>query len=121
MKTLLDANGIYFSHVIFIGKAANLVYRALNGEPRLWINDNKVLYDDRTLREIAEEFEKSPQGIMETRNPLLINYFSDEFAVEHCAVYCPESKSYIQAFTDKDIKKLGSLGPGEVLADKGMF
>ena len=83
-----------------------------------WIDDGDIMSMDTPLEQIAKEFEESDSGIIETKNVLLLNYFSDEFAQESFLIYDKEKEEWISPFNENNVCKFwNGLGPGEIIAD----
>lgn len=119
MKILADKNGIYQSHVVILGSWPQSFQWESMGEHYL-IDDIDILVGEcskLTFEQIADKFCAFEKGLFITRNPLVLNYFTDEFATKSFAIYDKILDSYVPFFTKSNIWKLAAMGAGEVVAD----
>ena len=95
-------------HIVVLGNCEKILHPD-------W-TDVDTYYSDRHIREIARDFENSTYGVLATKNPMLMNYFSNEFAKK--AFFEVVDGKLLNYFRNGNrVMKLKVLGPGKAVTD----
>lgn len=113
LKTHYDLN-----KVLFINDGD--IYKFLNGDAVFLGRSFGVLDIENIVDSIIKQKNDFPKDdiIVHTFNPLFLNFFTDEDAINYFEYYSKKTKQFEKFFkTERLLKKLKLMAPGDVVCD----